>query len=136
MICIGVLFPYIPHSMYILNQISFLQIIVKGRALYCYSQGYQVVQRFVLKKSIADKFQNIKSWQNNVFIFKACLLLGNQQSSTRPKVFVLQGSLGQYIHLFSYIQFCKDSQWQLNICAAILPDFTVISPGPFRKDQE
>ena len=62
--------------MYILNQISSQKNVVKARGL-CYLKGCQVVQRFFLKKSIADKFYNIKYWQYGRFIsFYSDIFLG------------------------------------------------------------
>ena len=69
-----------PHSMCILNQISCQKDVITARGL-CYLESCQIVQRFILKKSIAGKFQNIKSWQYSGLIsFYSGILLGKGAS--------------------------------------------------------
>ena len=71
---VGVLFPYIPviNHVHKINHVHFQLDFLpekcnqgKGSILH---KGFQVVPRFILKKSIADKFQNIKSCQYSCFI--------------------------------------------------------------------
>ena len=67
----------------------------KGSILH---EGFQVVQRFILNRSIADKFQNNKSWQYSQW-----------HSCIRPEVLILQE-----VHLASIsILVCAISLGQL-----------------------
>ena len=91
-----------PHTMYILSYISSQRNVIMERTLHDLSKGCQVVQRFVLKKS---RILNIVSIVVSFYFIQACL--GNRHSNTRPKVLILQGSCGQYTHLFLYLQFVR-----------------------------
>ena len=88
-----------PHSY--VPWIRFPAIKMKQGVHFC-SKGCQVVQRFVLKKSIEDKFWQYSGFILFLLLFRHALV---QNSSTRPKVLILQGSFGQHIHLFFYVQF-------------------------------